>query len=354
MFRLERCARPPYACGVSSAVPRPAIRRPIATVVLIVLGLLTPIAASIAGVLTLFIDALTRTPRLRRTRGVALVAALIMIDLVGRMLVFGAWLIAPIGTNVRSVKSQRRYAWIMTWWTSALMGAITRIIPIPINYDELDESLLGGNAIVIGRHRSLLDAVFPAMLFGSRGLLPLYTLKEDLRWEPNMDIVGHRMGHVFITRSPKDLEAELAPIRDLGERIDNQSVGVIFPEGTFFNETRKARALKSIARRNPERLAQSETLDYLLPPRPAGTIAFLDGAPDADIIVLGHVGFEPFGTIREIFANMGAVHEIAVKAWRFPRSEIPSEHDEFISWLLDRWNELDDWIATHHPLPTAT
>ena len=335
-------------------MPRPLIRRPLTTGLLLLLGVLTPFVGPIAALIALVVDGVTRTPRFRRTRGVALVVTLIIIDVIGRLMVFGNWLIAPFGTNVRGVKSQRRYRWIMTWWTTALMRAITGIIPIPIDYSELDGSLLGGNAIVISRHRSLLDAVFPAMLFGSRGLTALYTLKEDLRWEPNMDIVGHRMGHVFVTRSPQNLEAELEPIRVLGQRIDEASVGVIFPEGTFFNEKRKARALASIAKRNPERLAASETLDYVLPPRPAGTVAFLEGAADADIIMLGHVGFEPYGTIPNILANMGATHEIKVKAWRYDRSEVPTDQEALISWLFERWNELDDWIATHHPLPGSS
>jgi len=323
--------------------------------VLLVSTALLPLVAPVALVIALIADTVTRTPRVRRTRGIALVASLILVDFAGRVLVFGAWLIAPLGTRVHGVKSQRRYRWIMTWWTKALMGTICAITPLPLDLSELDESLLGGNAIVVGRHRSLLDAVFPAALFGSRGLTTHYILKEDLCWEPNIDVVGHRMGHVFVRRSPKDLEAELDPIRNLGTRIDESSVGVIFPEGTFFNSTRRTRALASISRRNPERLKWAEQMNYLLPPRPAGTMAFMEGAPDADIIMLGHVGFEPFGTIRDIFNSLGAEHGIIVRAWRFARSTIPDEPTAQIEWLFERWAEMDEWIASHHPLtPTNT
>ncbi len=321
---------------------------------LLVLGILVPLIGPIALVVGAILDLVTRTPRLRRARGVLLVSTLLLIDVVGRFFVFGTWLIAPFGMRVDGVKSQRRYKWVMTRWTTALMWAITRITPLPIDTSELDESLLGGNAVVVGRHQSLLDAVFPAMLFGGRGLTALYTLKEDLRWEPNMDIVGHRMGHVFVTRSPKSLEAELEPIRALGRRIDENAVGVIFPEGTFFTEERKNRALASIAKRNPERLALAKKMNFVLPPRPAGTLAFLEGAANADVIVLGHVGFEPFGTIRNILGNMGANHSIKVKAWRFPRASIPTGRTEQIEWLFERWLELDEWVASHHPLtPTS-
>ena len=309
-----------------------------------------PFISPIALIVALVVDVVTRTPRLRRTRGVALVSGLIVVDAVGRVLIFGNWVISPFGTNVWGIKSQRRLRWLMTWWASTMMRVISRITPLPIDTSELDESLLGGNAIVIGRHRSFLDALVPASLFGQRGLTTLYTMKEELRWEPNLDIVGQRMGHVFVSRSPDDLEAELAPIRELGARIGEKVNGVIFPEGTFFSPERKARALASIAEKNPERIPWSETMDYVLPPRPAGTVAFLEGAPDADVIMLGHVGFEPFGTLKEIAANMGATHSIRLKAWRYPRSEVPTDRDDLIEWLFAKWNELDDWIASHHPL----
>lgn len=317
-------------------------------------GLLTPFVAPVALAAGIVWDLITRTPRFRRTRVVALISSLILIDLAGRILVFGNWLIAPFGTRVAGVKSQRRYRWIMTRWTQAIMAAIRGITPLPFDYSELDESLLGGNAIVVGRHRSLLDAVFPAMLFGGRGLTALYTLKEDLQWEPNMDIVGQRMGHVFVRRQPEDLDAELKPIRALAARIDKDKVGVIFPEGTFFTPERRARALSSIATKNPERLPLAEQMEYVLPPRPAGTLALLEGAPDADVIILAHTGFEPFGSLKSIIANMGAQHSIKVRAWRYARSEIPTEPTAQIEWLFERWLEMDEWIATKHPLTPVT
>ena len=94
-------------------------------------------------------------------------------------------------------------------------------------------------------------------------------------------------------------------------------------------------------------------MNYLLPPRPAGTLAFLEGAPDADIIVLGHVGYEPFSTIKDILANLGSEHSIIVRAWRFARETVPTDPTAQIDWLFDRWLEGDEWISSHHPLKPA-
>lgn len=331
-------------------IPGPWVRRPLSMLMLLVGSLSSIVLGPILFVIALLIDLITRTPGKRRARTVALISLLFVVDLLGRVLVFGAWLLSPFGMRMNHPRNQARYAGIMTWWTTALLGTISRIVPLPIDTSQLDDSLLGGNAIVVGRHQSLLDAVLPAMLFGNRGLRVLYTLKEDLRWEPNIDIVGHRMGHVFVNRSPKDLDAELDPIRALAARLDDQSVGVIFPEGTFFNEKRKARAIRSLEKRDPERAARAQRMQYLLPPRPAGTLAMFEGAPDADVIVLGHAGFEAFSSIKQILANVGGEHGVVVRAWRFARNTIPTDPSAQIDWLYERWSEMDDWISDHHLL----
>ncbi len=278
---------------------------------------------------------------------------MVMLDLAGRIVVFGIWLQGPFGTNRTSPRIQRKYQSVMTWYTAGITAMISKLAPLAVDSSELDESLLGGNAIVIARHRSIFDAALPAALFGTRDLLVLYTLKDELQWDPNLDIVGHRMGHVFVNRSSKDLESELQQIRELAARIDENSVAVIFPEGTFFNQTRLKRALSAIERRDPTRAALARQMRHVLPPRPAGTLAMLEAAPDADVVMVGHVGIEPFGSLKEVFANVGDVrHRLRLKAWRFDRASIPSDKDEQIHWLFERWVQMDEWIDGHYPLPT--
>ncbi len=280
---------------------------------------------------------------------------MILLDFVSRIILFGVWLQGPLGTNSKSPRIQRKYQNCMTWYTAMITSIIGKLAPLPVDTSELDPGLLEGNAIVIGRHRSVFDAVLPSTIFGGRGLLTLYTMKEDLQWDPNLDIVGHRMGHVFVNRTSKDLDSELQPIRDLAARVDDESVAVIFPEGTFFNKTRLERAIKAIERRDPRRGALAKQFRHLLPPRPAGTLAMLEAAPNADVIMLGHVGIEPFGSIPEILANLGDKrNRLRVKAWRFDRSTIPHSVDEQIEWLFQRWLEMDRWIDSHHPLPAST
>lgn len=316
-------------------------------------ALATPLVAPIAAAVAFIQDRRSGTGLLRRTRLVWLIASMVMIDLAGKIIVTGIWLQGPLGMNGSTPRMQRKYQKVMAWYTTKITSAIATIAPLPLDVSELDDSLITGNTILIGRHRSVFDAVLPSALLSRKSVLPLYTLKDELQWDPNLDIVGHRMGHVFVTRGTKGADASLEPIRELASRIDEGSAGVIFPEGTFFSEKRLARALNAIERRNPENLEQAQKLRHLLPPRPAGTLAMLEAAPDADVIMLGHVGVEPFDGLSQIVENIGDPRRrLRIKAWRFERSTIPTDPDEQVEWLFARWVEMDEWIDSHHPLPS--
>lgn len=333
-------------------VPGRLRRRVTSHLILAGSAILTPIVGPIAAVVAYVRDRRRGEGRLRETRIVALVSSMVVIDLWGRIGTMLVWIQGPFGRNLKTDRIQDKYQTLMAWYTAKIMWAIGKWAPLPIDISALDEDLLTGNAIVIARHRSIFDAVLPAALFGPRGILPLYTLKDELQWDPNLDIVGERMGHVFVNRSSKNPERELEHIRNLAARVNDESVAVIFPEGTFFSETRLQRAIASIARRDPERARLASQLRHLLPPRPAGTLAMLEAAPDADVVMIGHAGVEPFGSVPEVLANLGdRRHRLFVKAWRYDRASLPTGEEELIQWLFERWVEMDEWVDSQHPLP---
>ena len=167
------------------------MRRPIAMVGVTLGTLLIPVVAPVALVVAAVVDAITRTPRMRRTRVVALIAGLVFIDFVGMILVGTIWLTSPFGWRSMRPVIQDRYQWGMTWWTNKVTNVISWAGSLPIDRSQLDLELLAGNAIVIGRHRSLLDATLPAAVLGDLGYHCLYVLKDDLQWDINIDMVGH-------------------------------------------------------------------------------------------------------------------------------------------------------------------
>ena len=253
------------------------------------------------------------------------------------------WVRAGFGTRIGSPKSRAAHSRLQYWYAKTFMEAADTCLAIRTEITGL-ELAEGGNAVMIGRHRSLPDALLPTLVCGHFGLEAKYVLAGGLQWGPNLDITGNRSDQVFVDRSRQSGNDDLADIAALASRIDTNSMGVIFPEGTFFSPARQAKALARIAESNPSELDQSSKLIHLLPPRPGGVAAMLDAAPDADVIFLGHVGLESLSTIADITKAVPAKEPVRVKLWRFPRHEVPTDSKQQREWILDQWLEVDQWI----------
>jgi hypothetical protein len=204
---------------------------------------------------------------------------------------------------------------------------------------------------VISRHSSHIDAIVPLTVLEMADRMPCYTLKQDLQWAPAMDLVGQRTHNVWIDRTPRPGSPMMTKIEKLANDMPPDGAAVIFPEGTFRTQERHDRAIERLRRTRPALAKRADRLRYVLPPRPAGTIALLRGAPDADIVILANVGTEGRSDISDIIATIDEPHPITVMATRHARADVPDGEDEFTDWLVDRWLEMDDWI--HDQLTTG-
>jgi 1-acyl-sn-glycerol-3-phosphate acyltransferase len=121
-------------------------------------------------------------------------------------------------------------------------------------------------------------------------------------------------------------------------------VAVIFPEGTRASGGKRARAMAKIAERDPVRAARLATLRHVLPPRPAGSAALLAGAPEADVVLAWHVGFDGLDTFGGILRHLSrSPRPVVFTARRVPRADVPAG-DAFTEWLDNRWVELDEQV----------
>lgn len=241
---------------------------------------------------------------------------------------------------------------LMRWWADALMRALrttTGIRPVV----EGIEAIEPGRAIVLARHASLADSLLSAWTIRCVGdRRPRYVLKRELLHDPCLDIVGLRIPNHFLDREATDSAAELEALRDLSAGLDDRTVAVIFPEGTRANDRKRSRALEKIAERDPARAQRLSALRRLLPPRPAGSAALVEGAPDADVVLAWHTGFDgldTFGGMIELLAR--PLPPVRFVMRRVPRSEIPSGAD-FADWLDEQWVRMDaevDAALTQQP-----
>jgi 1-acyl-sn-glycerol-3-phosphate acyltransferase len=240
----------------------------------------------------------------------------------------------------RASDADEQYA-LMAWWAGALMRALSATTGIRPQLERADQ-LAGGDAIVVARHASLADSLLSAWAIRVRSdLRPRYVLKQELLGDPCLDIVGLRIPNHFLDRDAADGSTELQALRELASGIGPGVVGVIFAEGTRANDVKRERALARIAERDPARAERLSELRRLLPPRPAGTRALVEGAPAADVVLAWHTGFDGLdsfgGMIRKLAAPLPPVRFVPR---RVPRRDVPSG-DAFEAWLDEQWLQLD-------------
>lgn len=68
-------------------------------------------------------------------------------------------------------------------------------------------------------------------------------MKQELLWDPCLDIVGNRLPNYFVDRAAKDTARELAHIASLARELAPGQRVVMYPEGTRFSETKRGLAL---------------------------------------------------------------------------------------------------------------
>ena len=282
---------------------------------------------------TLAADAVRGRFRFPLTRLLAFGVCWTWIELAGVTRSVIAWMTGSAHDDARQYE-------LMRWWAGALMRALTVTVGIRPRLERPHE-LAGGNAVVVARHASLADSLLSAWaVCVEANLRPRYVLKKELLADPCLDIVGLRIPNHFLDREATDGTAELSALRRLGGGVGPGIVAVIFAEGTRANDQKRARALDKIRERDADRADRLSGLRRLLPPRPAGTRALLEGAPDADVVLAWHTGFDGLdsfgGMLRRLAEPLPPVRFVPR---RVPRAEIPT--DDFETWLDDQWLRLD-------------
>ncbi len=233
---------------------------------------------------------------------------------------------------------------LQAWWAASLIGMLQAITGIRV-LTKID-GLAPGPAVVLCRHASLADSLVSAwVISGLAGLQPRYVLKKELRSDPCLDVVGNRLANHFLDRAAADSAAELRQLQALSRGMTANDVTVIFPEGTRSNPAKRTAALEKIGAADAPRAQRLAPLTHLLPPRPAGTEALLEGHPAADVVIAWHTGFDGLDTFGGIIRHLASTPPPARFAtWRVPRYEVPTG-DGFTSWLDEQWLAADRLVT---------
>jgi len=195
--------------------------------------------------------------------------------------------------------------------------------------------------LVLGRHAGegeTLLVLHALLSWHDRG--PRVVMHEALRLDPLIDVLGERLPNRFVDPRGGDTEVEIAAMaRELG----GTAALLIFPEGANFSERQRRRAIERLDRGGFTREAErARRMRHVSAPRPGGALAAIEAAPEADVVILGHVGC-PTG-VRELWALLPKEQMVEVRMWLEPADAIPAGRDERIGWLFDWWETLDAWV----------
>lgn len=235
-------------------------------------------------------------------------------------------------------------------WAAWNFRAVRYIFDLEFIADGLDQ-VLPGPIILLSRHASLIDTLLPAWFISRNTDLKLrYVLKKELLWDPALDIAGNRLPNHFVDRGASDSERDLNAIKDLAEGLQSNEAVLIYPEGTRFSEDKLRRYVDRFRNRKGRVAEIAVGLRRVLPPRPGGTLALLEGSA-ADVVVLAHRGLEGFARVKDMWRGGLVGSRIHVAFRRISRSGIPEERSERVKWLFETWSELDNWVAGEEPVP---
>ena len=242
------------------------------------------------------------------------------------------------------------YRETQSWWAASQLRAARRLLGVNFEIDDVN-TFPDRSFVLLSRHASMVDAVLPIVLVtGHLQRYAHYVVKDELLWDPAINIYGTRLGNRFVGRGTRT-EADLDGIANLADNAEPNSVMVIFPEGTYATPTSRKKVLGSLARKAESGELEQEVVEYaakldqLLPPKPAGTLKLVSRQPHADVVVLGHVGLEGVAELKGLRRRFPLTQPVVLRWWTYRRAELPTGDEKLEVWLRNRWVELDDWVA---------
>jgi 1-acyl-sn-glycerol-3-phosphate acyltransferase len=252
---------------------------------------------------------------------------------------FGQWVRAGFGRSRQRMLDGA--AWVQEWWARWLFGAVRRLFRLDLEVEGLD-TVSPGPVIVMMRHASIIDTLLPNVLITTRaGLRLRYVLKRELLADPALDIGGHRLINHFVDRSG-DARAEVTAVARLARGLTATEGVLIYPEGTRFSEAKRRRILARAREDADPLLARMTGLTRVLPPRPGGALTLMRSGHD--IVIVAHTGLEPLASIPEAWSGRIIGSKLRVRAWRHDAATVPVDRRDRLSWLYDRWEEIDRWL----------
>lgn len=212
---------------------------------------------------------------------------------------------------------------LQRWWSARLWAALSGLYRLRV---QVDGETGPGPFLLLVRHASTADTLLPAVLVANPQKRRLrYVLKDELRWDPCLGLVGERLPNAFVRRGQGDVDRIAALARDMG-----QDGVVLWPEGTRFRPHKAKPPFK-----------------HTLAPRTGGVLTVLEQTP-MDVVFCAHTGFEGVRRMSDLWNGTLLDQTVHVKLWR-----ATPPRDDRDAWLQEQWLDVDAFVGAHaHPAPT--
>jgi len=233
-------------------------------------------------------------------------------------------------------------------WGWRLGHAGIRLFGIQVHLDY-DYTFGERPAIVLCRHASITDTFIPLMYICRRFDLPMkYVMKRELEWDPCLDLAVNRMPHLFVVRGSNDATKEIEAIAQMMDGAKPNEGVIIFPEGTRFSPSKRARIIQKLRDSGAHADADwAERYQHVLPPRTGGPLALLDHADKADIVFCAHTGLERSSTFKDTFNGSLVGTHAYIKFWGAHTEDLPPDAEGRKQWLFEQWKKVDDYVEEH-------
>lgn len=325
--------------------PPRALRRTAIDPVWLPLGIAAALLLLAAAAMAGLAAPLTRRRRLLR---LALFGVLYLVIDVGLVISCAIlWLRHPIAERRDQASWSRSHQKLLSRVLSVLVASAGPLLGFAVEVQEPpDQELIAGcPLLVLARHGGPGDSVALVHLLMSRyQRRPAIVLREELQWDPGLDVILGRLPCCFIRQG--DGAAMASTLTELARDLDSDDAILLFPEGGNWTPVRHRRAIVRLSRAGRRQAAaDAESNPNVLPPRPSGVLACLAGRPDLGVAIVAHTGLEDLVSPGAVWRALPvAGRPMTVRWWYEPAGTVPDADEDRREWLRLHWAIVDSWI----------
>jgi 1-acyl-sn-glycerol-3-phosphate acyltransferase len=283
-------------------------------------------------------------------RTLAFIGVYLCCELAGVLASFAIWVLNLGGAGAGRDVFLRQNFRLQCWWARTLRRAAFGIFNMKL-YVDGEDCAFPGPVLLFARHCSIADTMLPVMLLSEpHGVVLRWVMKEELLWDPCLDIVGNRLRNCFVSRMPEQYDEDVAAVASLFDDLGENDGVVMYPEGTRFTQSKRQRLIdKAVESANTTLAQRVQRLQHVLPPRLGGTLALLSRNPGADVMFCAHSGLEGSATFWDLLSGAIVGTHVHISLWRVPFADVPTETVHQVAWLHEQWERVDAFVASHDP-----